>query len=185
MIVRHDGVFHEWFIPKLAASLGSERYLELGTWHGDTFCSTAAIVLDRGGHAVGVDSAAAITVPGALVYQCTTDEFFDKIQPLLGYTYDLVFIDADHTARQVRADLLAVFPLVEEHGIICLHDTFPIREEDTRPGYSGDAWMVAQDLWLRRLPTGIRPDENYEVLTLPVGPGLTLIRKRGEKQVVW
>jgi predicted O-methyltransferase YrrM len=41
---------------------------------------------------------------------------------LFDYRFDVVFIDGDHTAEQVRADINAWRPLLKRDGILCGHD---------------------------------------------------------------
>ena len=89
---------------------------------------------------------------------------------------DMLFIDADHSKESVLDDFKAYFDLVTVDGIILLHDSYPANEQDALPGYCGDCYKAIEEL--------SKNTEAYEMMTIPVPPGLTLCRKR-KKQVAW
>ena len=47
-------------------------------------------------------------------------------------TFDFIFIDGDHTAKTVYEDIVSSLDVINEHGLIVLHDYFP----DGRPLWS-------------------------------------------------
>ena len=96
--------------------------------------------------------------------QISSDEYFKSINPSI--TYDLIFIDADHTDSQVIIDFENSLMRLSPDGLIALHDTYPPNEEATGPAACGTAWR-ARILYLESL--------NLQVFTFPVTFGLTLV----------
>jgi|GEM_PF-5149598 len=92
---------------------------------------------------------------------------------------DVLFIDADHSKDGVLKDFKNLAPLVKEGtGIILFHDTYPVNEMLMQKGYCSNAWEAIDEIRTK--------EKDYEVFTFP-GPwaGLTLMRKRGGKQLHW
>lgn len=103
-------------------------------------------------------------------YAGTSDSLFKKV-PITPIS--LAFIDGDHTYAQARRDFWNVWPLVVEHGVVFLHDTFPPDESWTIENLCGDVWRLRRELEL---------DDSMDVFTftrgLAIGVGLTMVRKR-------
>lgn len=89
---------------------------------------------------------------------------------------DLLFIDANHSADAVFNDFLLFSPSVKLNGLILLHDTFPLTPDDALPNNCGDAWKSA---WKIRSEM-----KEFEILTLPIKNGLSIIRK-SPTQINW
>jgi len=108
-----------------------------------------------------------------------TDTFFEKLkkQEITITPVEMVFINANHAAEQVEKDFNNVFPYVLDNGLIFLHDTFPYEKEQTNCHSCGTAYQFASKL------SSIKSLE-YEIITIPMHPGLSIIRKR-KKQVCW
>lgn len=70
-----------------------------------------------------------------------TDDFFKVLN---GFDkYDLIFIDACHKAESVYKDLMSSVKYLSEGGVIVLHDTLPIKFENTANKLdNGTAWKV-------------------------------------------
>jgi hypothetical protein len=99
-------------------------------------------------------------------YEMSTDEFKTKWDGRI----DFLFIDADHSYRQVRDDFFGLIKWVPFFkGLVLLHDTCPLKELAI-PERAGDAWKFAKELH--------RKYSNFEIVTLP-GPtcGLSIVRK--------
>lgn len=84
----------------------------------------------------------------------------------------LVFIDGLHTAEQARVDWEAFAPRLAPGDVVCFHDSLT---EKTSPMYGPErAYRCSVGAFLATLRT--RPD--LQVFDLPLGPGLTLVRRR-------
>jgi Methyltransferase domain len=151
--------FHETLIPLLVEGIGAKSYLELGTHLNETISKV------RCERRYGVDLKA-VACPGAQMFQMSTWKFIQDVAPTIA-PFDVVFIDADHSAEAVEKDFNGIWPHVSKEGLILLHDTNPETVKDTEPGLCGDAWRF------------IYGKENVlESVTLPYSPGLTIVRKR-------
>jgi len=157
---------HPNFISSIAKWYRPELFVEYGTGLGEAtrvyapFCKRI----------IGVDLNRSVTnIPNLTLYNMTTREFKTKVLDSLGII-DMAFIDADHKWESAFQDFEDIFPHIIENGIIFLHDTFPCEEKWTDEIFSGDSWVV---------PYKIK--EKYgkacEVLTVPIQPGLTMVKK--------
>ena len=100
-------------------------------------------------------------------YKMLTDEFSEKILNTLNFDY--AFIDADHSHKQVMKDFMYIFDRINTNGYIFLHDTYPCEKKFLSSDYCNDCYLT---------PLKIR--EKFpliEMLTLPINPGFTIIRK--------
>ncbi len=158
--MKRNQTFHEQFIPILVAGVGAKSYLELGTYQN----ATIGNVKCRRRFGVDVDP---IRKRGIRWFDMPTQQFIRDHAEIHG-PFDVVFIDADHSADAVQQDFRGIWPHVSENGLVLCHDTNPETENDTVPGLCGDAWRFAESLHLR----------GYEAATLPYHPGLTIVRKR-------
>lgn len=160
--MKRNQTFHETLIPLLVEGIGARSYLEFGTYKNETISRV------RCERRIGVDTAPIENISDIEFYRTTTAEFIREHAARLA-PFDFVFIDADHSADAVEADLWGIWPHIAPEGLVCLHDTNPETEADTIPGLCGDCW--------RLLP--LLPSSGWgESVTLPYHPGLTIIRKR-------
>lgn len=156
--MRRHQTFHETLIPLLIDGIGAKTYLELGVGGNATI---SRVNCTR----IGVDKNVR-PLDGAAMYDMTTAEFIKKHAALLA-PFDVVFIDADHSSKELIHDFEGIWRHVAPEGLVLLHDTNPDTESDTDPGLCGDAWIAAQAI-----------SATYEAVTLPFHPGLTIVRKR-------
>lgn len=161
---------------ELAKLFKPEFYVELGVRKGATLLKMAPYVK----RAVGVDiNPVAFNPPDNVsTYKCSTLDF---AQGQKSESIDFLFIDADHDPAAVLADLKAFLPKVKTGtGLIFLHDTHPIMQELTDPGYCNNAWKAADMVFHGN------GYPNLEIVTLP-GPwaGLSILRKRGTHHLSW
>lgn len=162
--------WHIQFIADLARLLKPEVYVELGVHRAELFNQ----VLPHAGRLIGVDidltSGDFMRTSERARFVCsTTGAFVEELRenPVL---IDLLFIDADHCAESVLQDFRDYFPFVRQHGIILLHDTHPGNAQLIEPGWCGDAYKAIEVLQ--------HESGGFEMMTIPVSPGLTLCRKR-------
>jgi hypothetical protein len=160
----------------IAGWIKPERYLELGVRDGRCFTQVAQYC----NQAIAVDCA---PIPFQLPYNATyeqmyTDEYFEKIKNS-GVQFDMVFIDADHSFEQSYKDFLNVKDYVVDNGFVFFHDTYPCNEELTKPEFCNDCYKT---------PIEIRknfPNE-WELVTLPFNPGVTICKKiYGKNYLPW
>ena len=100
----------------------------------------------------------------------TSDNFFDKIKKENISKFDLVFIDGDHSKEQVIKDFINVKDMVIDDGFVLLHDTYPCDERMTKSCYSDNAWEAVLYIKQNFL-------NEWEIITLPFNPGLTILKK--------
>ena len=120
----------------IAKLIGAQSYLEIGV-RNPTDNYTGVNVANK----TGVDPRAI----NADIAQCTSDAFFagDVGQ------FDLIFIDGDHTAKQVAKDVDNAFKALAPGGVIVMHDCLPISASEGAPtkpskhaAWCGEAWRA-------------------------------------------
>jgi len=158
--MKRNQTLHEKLIPLIVEGIGARSYLEFGTHLNETISGV------RCEKRYGVDINPIVT-PGVHVFQMTTAEFIEN-HAAQHAPFDVVFIDADHSAESVRSDFFGIIDHVSADGLILLHDTNPETVVDTHRDLCGDAWKFAEVLW----------NDQYEAVTLPYHPGLTIVRLR-------
>lgn len=171
----HPDSWHEKHILSLAKLLKPKVYVELGLYQCKLFNS----IIPYADELIGVDlnpEAEKFFKKSAKTkfFNMRTDHFAQEFaknpKPI-----DLLFIDADHSAASVKSDFELFFPFVVDQGIILLHDWYPKDEKYTDSGYCGD--------WYKAIAELSRNTNEYEMVTIPVHPGLTICRKRKEHLV--
>ena len=101
-------------------------------------------------------------------YNGYTDDFSRDELPKIKSNY--AFIDADHKFESVIKDFRNIYKYIDINGIIFLHDTYPTMEIMVND-YCFDCYKT---------PLAIKEEfKNIEILTLPLNPGVTIIRKLG------
>jgi len=172
----HPAHWHEDFIAHLAWIRHPMIYVELGI----ETCRTFNRIVPFADRLIGVDinlgsGKHMIHSPKTQFINMETDEFAallrkDPIQ------IDLLFIDADHSAKAVLRDFKNYFPFVSDQGLIILHDSYPESRGMTRKYSSGTCYKAIKQM--------SRINRNYEIMTLPFSPGLSICRKRS-KHIDW
>lgn len=159
---------HESFIVSLVKAIEAKSYLELGLYVGDTFLEIEKIV-DK---AIGVDIKAMFTPKHGMLFIGTTSEFFESNSN----TFDLIFIDADHSFESAKIDLVNSLDVLNPYGVIVMHDTDPTKEELLDQSYCGDSYRVVD--WI------VQSREDLNVVTLPLGdPGLSIVQRKCDRRV--
>lgn len=161
----------------LHTSNSLEVYLELGVRKGSCFNEVAPLA--KKAYAVDIDDHYKYIEnnKNAIWYHGTSTSFLESHNQK--EKFDLVFIDADHKYESSLNDFKLVFPLVNNNGLILLHDTYPTCEELTNSHYCGDTYKTAS--YIRGYFS-----EWCEIVTLPFYFGISIVRKmKLGKQLLW
>jgi len=157
---------HEKFIEYIAAGKRPKSYLELGLYRGKTINNVSKYI-DNKENVVGVDISRDIIIDGVF-YNMSTDNFFIQNEK----SFDMIFIDADHSYESVKKDFNNSLKILNRGGIIILHDTDPESDSLFSKGYCGDAYKIVNELEL---------DKNLNVITLPIQEaGLSIVTRKNE-----
>lgn len=149
-----------------------KNFIELGTQFGET---TQAILPLIPYDYVGVDinitnnmKYLKSTNPRLKLHEMSTNAYFDSVYD--GTVFDMAFIDASHNYENTLRDFLNLKDNMSPDGMIFFHDTYPATKAETAQNLCGDCY---------KLPEHIRLNYNkeYEILTLPAHPGLSIARK--------
>ncbi len=170
-------LWHLSFIECLARVVKPNLYVELGVHR----CELFNRIIPYAQQLIGVDIDAQARhflakSDKVKFINSTTDEFAAALRakPM---SIDMLFIDADHSKEAVLKDFWNYFPFVSHHGLILMHDTHPKSIEFAQPGrYCCDAYKAVEELSINT--------DKFEMMTIPVHPGLTLCRKR-TAQLSW
>jgi len=172
----NNSKWHQGLIIHLASILRPRVYLELGIFK----CGLFNRMIPFAEQLIGVDAnpeAGNHMARSSKVrfVATTTSNFAQRLrnEPI---SIDMIFIDADHSREAVEEDFANFFPFVKPHGLILLHDTHPLDKAATSQERCGDGYQAIEGL--------SRKSEQFEMMTLPWHPGLTLCRKR-TAQLAW
>lgn len=108
------------------------------------------------------------------VVNTDSDFFFKENEEI----FDCIFIDGDHTAEQVRKDIINSMKCLSKDGVIILHDTIPHTKEMQEVPRIQREWTGT--VW--RAVVGFKksyPDIRFE--TIRADYGLTFIYPNGRK----
>lgn len=159
---------HSDFIVELVKQLNCNTFLELGTYDGCTIRKVSRYVK----RVISVDIKDVRKKKTGEFHLKKTDDFFNNFKEKV----DIVFIDADHQFESARKDFENSLNILNEFGIILIHDTDPMEERLLNPGYCGDSYKIND--WIR---------EKYPYLDMAVLPitecGLTIVKRRQDNRV--
>lgn len=173
---------HIEFIEFYVRLLKPSNFLELGTQFGQ--CTNNIIKLIPNDY-IGVDIKKQDNIDYFLnkyknfkFFNETTDNFFHILKKNnSNIKFDMVFIDACHSHEATYNDFLNVKEYVNEDGIIFFHDCYPASKEWTTPQLCGDAYKTSEVIRKKHF-------EEFEIITIPVNPGISMARKCS-KQLAW
>lgn len=156
-------------IEQIALTTNVKSYLELGISDGRTF----KLLERRIPNSVGVDFRDWLgSNKVGKFFHMKTDEFFSQNED----TFDLIFIDADHTSQQAIKDFENSLKILNKNGTIVIHDTDPINKNYLAIQFCNDSY---------KLVDFIRMNQDLECITLPVGvAGLTIVRRKDDRRVL-
>lgn len=168
---------HGQFLTQMAYWIKPENYLELGIHTGGTLKSISQHCRAATGVDVALSYVDQIMPSHVKLVESTTDDFIAGLDP--STQYDMVFIDAWHSHEQSLKDFIGIHPFVIEEGFIFLHDTSPCNDELLKPEFCYDCYKT---------PLYIKTHfiDDFELVTLPFNPGLTIVKKiKRNKQLYW
>jgi hypothetical protein len=158
---------HSFFIYNLLKQIKPNSYLELGIYEGETFNLINKIC----NHCVGVDLTNKRLQNIGIFYEMSTDCFFENNKE----TFDVIFIDANHDYHQVKKDFINCESILNEYGLILLHDTDPQEQKYLDKGYCSDSYKIINYL---------EKTNNYEYITFPISEsGLTIVKRKKDKRI--
>lgn len=170
------GNWHENLIVHLATLFKPKVYVELGLYRCELFNRILPIANQLYGVDISVNAGDFMKKSNkAKFFHCDTDKF-SKWATENKLVIDMLFIDANHSKESVLNDFKNYFPLVRDNGIILLHDGFPKDQASTDPGFCGDGHIAIKHL--------TENQEGFEIVTLPLPPGLSIVRKR-KQHIPW
>jgi predicted O-methyltransferase YrrM len=114
----------------LAFMVTGGKFLEHGSWVGESTQVLARVAQERGGSVTITDtwSGNPLTELETLARNNDVKAMFERNMEGLPFNYaitppyDLVFIDADHRYHSVKHDIERFMPMVKNGGILCGHD---------------------------------------------------------------
>ena len=152
------------FIQRIINKKNFNSYLEIGC-DDDTLFSKVKVK-----EKIGVDPVSGGNFKG------TSDEFF--LQNSL--YFDCIFIDGLHEYNQVHKDIFNAINFLKDDGAIILHDCLPssIHQQAVpryKSGWTGDVWKAI---------VNIRTRPEYDTITCNIDCGLSIIRKKKNKDLL-
>lgn len=142
----------------------NKNYVEYGV----RWATNISVIAPLVHKAYGVDIAYPPSIPpNCSFYQMMTNTF--STQMLSTLTFHFAFIDADHKFESCFDDFQHIYQHIQPGGYIFLHDTYPCEQRLLDPGACNDCYKT---------PLAIKRDyPDAEILTLPLNPGFTIVRK--------
>jgi len=166
--------WHLDFIAHLVRVLKPQKYLEIGIYRAGLINRLIPLIPEITAVDVDPDSGKFIDSSNNVKFVNLDSQKFWKTSP--DSYYDLIFIDGNHSREAVLVDFQGALRSIKAEGIILLHDTYPVDKEATNPARCDTGYLAIEML-------GHKTNE-FEMMTIPVHPGLTLVRKRA-RQVPW
>ena len=157
-------------IQSLVRTTNCKFYLELGVADGKNI----HMIRDYVEYCVGVDVKDICLDKDKIFYNLmSTDEFFEK--NIFG-NFDIIFIDANHDWIYVRRDFENSLKILNEFGLIILHDTDPIHNIMLQKDYCSDSYHINDYIYANH--------KDLDVITLPVcDMGLTLVKRKKDTRI--
>lgn len=168
------GNWHEDFIIHLASIIRPKIYLELGLYKCELFNKIIPFADKLIGVDVSLESKRYMKKLSKTEFVHSSTKTYSEHLRKNPIKINLLFIDADHSSESVLNDFQNYFPFVSDQGIILLHDTYPKNKFYAQKGYCGDCYKAIEKL--------SKYSNKYEMITIPVHPGLTLCRKKQERK---
>ncbi len=166
--------WHLDFIVHLVRVLKPRKYLEIGIYRAGLINRLIHLIPEITAVDIDPNSREFIKSSNNVEFVNLDSQEFWKTNS--GNEYDLIFIDANHSREAVLNDFQGALRSIKAEGVILLHDTYPIDKEATNPARCDNGYLAIEIL--------SHQTNEFEMMTIPVHPGLTLVRKRA-RQVPW
>lgn len=168
----HD---HTTLIEHIASWIKPERYLEIGIEDGTNLRKVQNWAHEC--YAVDIKLRNRNYKSNVKLFEMPSNDFFQNLDPSI--KFDMAFIDGDHEKNQVYKDFVNLEHRMIDDGVILMHDSVPMNEGMLLPHFSNNAWeaiLKIKNEFLTR----------WEIVSLPMNPGLTIMRKMPiNKQLIW
>lgn len=131
---------HFWrgpFFNRIIKELDYSSYLELGVSTGEKCFN-----LIKCEKKIGIDKSPELNIPD--VFSLSTDDYFTLLSDEV--KFDLIFIDALHEKVQVYRDFCNSINHLNPHGMIILHDIYPLTEQHSVQTCNGDCYEFWMEL---------------------------------------
>jgi len=159
---------HTELIVQVVKLMNCQKYLELGVWYGSNITKVKEVC----NYSIGVDMTDQRKYKNYDFIISSTDDFFKNNTE----TFDIIFIDADHNFESVKKDFVNSLEILNEYGIIFLHDTDPLDEYWAQMNFCGDSYKMLD--WINET----YPELN--IFTLPITEaGLTMVNRKGDRRI--
>jgi len=168
--------WHQDFIVHLAQITRPKSYLELGIYQCGLFNKMSEFVENATGVDQSQEAESYMEKRLGVRFFCMSTVEYIEILKKEDTRFDYIFIDADHSKSAVEFDFAAYFEYLKPHGLMLIHDTHPLDESATASGRCGDGHHAIEAY--------SRNCDRWEMVTIPVHPGLTICRKRNS-QLKW
>lgn len=162
----YETVDHKLIIKSIINEVDPDKkcnYIEYGVREGNTMNYLAPNV----NHVYAIDlNDTNICHDNISFYKMYTDQF-SELLPTINYNF--AFIDADHSHGSSLRDFENIYKHIKVGGYIFLHDTYPCDVSFLSKMACGDCYKTPIEI-KKKYPL-------IEILTLPLNPGVTVIRK--------
>jgi len=145
-------------INKIITKKNYKSYLEIGCFKNENF---SEIKLNN---KVGVDPVSGGTL------RMTSDQFFKENLKM----FDIIFIDGLHVYEQVKKDISNSLKILNEYGILIIHDCLPRKIWYQNPSRMSRTWNG--DVW--KALVECRTLKHIDTYTCLADEGLGIIKKR-------
>jgi len=164
------GYSHTNIIYHIAKQTACRHYLELGCYDGYTLSKVAEVVPN----VYGVDIKDERLTKQGKFYEMTTDVFFKIFNQQ--QKMDIIFIDADHSYEAVKRDFENSLNILNEHGIIFIHDTDPMNQMYMQKGYCGDSYKVVDYIQEKY-------KDELNIITIPINEcGMSMVNRKKDRR---
>jgi len=142
-----------------------EVYIEYGVRSGHNLNEISRYIKE--GYGIDLVQPYNILSYNCKFWKCYTDRFSKEILP--GLDYYFAFIDADHSFESSYNDFVNLYNYIRPGGYIFLHDTYPCEQRLLTPAGCNDCYKTPIEI-KKSFPEA-------EIVTLPLNPGLSIVRK--------